>query len=306
MGTDYRITLVNHRRHDDLTLKELEADVKAVMQRVNQSMSNYLPDSELSQFNRLPAGQTQTISADFDAVVRESLNISKLSEGAFDITLARAIDLWGFGPKGIIDRQPSDQMISEIKPTVGYQNLILGTNTLSKKIDGVELSVSAIAKGYAVDRVAQVLEKNGVTNFLVNIGGELRASGRSADDTLWRVGIEKPHVLGGIQRIATLDNQAIATSGDYRNYLVIDGQQFSHTIDPITLKPAYHKLALVSVIADNASTADAFATALLAMGEARAWEFVQHQGLAAYLVIRGQGEDQFEIKISDKFNRNLK
>lgn len=305
MGTDYRVTVIVEGQHKEQIVKQLEASVVAAMDGVNQSMSNYLSDSELSQFNRLAADQTQLISDEFAAVVKEALEISELSAGAFDITLGKAIDAWGFGPEGSINKQPTAQKLSELKARVGYQNLILEDNTLSKRIDGIELSLSAIAKGYAVDQVARALKQQGINDFLVNIGGELRSSGKSLDGKLWRVGIEKPHILGGIQRVAKLDNQAIATSGDYRNYLVIDNQRFSHTIDPATLSPVYHKLALVSVIADKASTADALATALLAMGEIRAWEFVKLHDLAAYLVIRGQADNQYQIKISDKFSRNL-
>jgi thiamine biosynthesis lipoprotein len=165
--------------------------------------------------------------------------------------------------------------------------------------------LSPIAKGYAVDKVASVIEAYGINDYLVNIGGELRASGKTVDAQLWRVGIEKPHILGGIQQIALLDNKAIATSGDYRNYLVVDGQQFSHTIDPITLKPVLHKLALVSVIADKASTADALATAMMVMGEEKAWSFALNNRLAAYFIVRGDENKPFVIKYTEEFERNL-
>ncbi len=305
MGTEFRVTLVVDENYANTELEALKASILNAMEEVNTSMSNYLPDSELSRFNRLGAGKKQTLSVDFARVMHEALSISKLSEGTFDVTLAKAIDAWGFGPNGTITKRPSAQHIDDLRASVGYEKLALDKNVMSKQVDEVEVNLSAIAKGYAVDKVAETLNQRGITNYLVNIGGELRASGRALDRQRWRVGIEKPHITGGIQRIVHLNNQAIATSGDYRNYLVIDGQQFSHTIDPKTLSPVYHKLALVSVISDSASTADALATALLAMDEERAWEFALDNDLAAYLVIRSQRDGEYETKITKKFSVNL-
>lgn len=302
MGTDYRVTVV-HAGKQDLTT--LEHEIVAAMQSVNQSMSNYLADSELSIFNASQAGVTQSISKDFRMVMEEAIQIGELTDGAFDVTLGKAIDLWGFGPDGQITEQPSDKDLAALQASSGFQKLMLEGNQLSKSHDALSINLSAIAKGYAVDKVAKALQKQGVRRFLINIGGELRASGKSLENTLWRVGIEKPHILGGIQQIAVLDNQAIATSGDYRNYHIIDGQQFSHTIDPKTLKPVFHKLALVSIISDKTSTADALATALMAMGETRAVEFAEREQLAAYLLIREGGEGQFRIHVTEKFRANL-
>ena len=302
MGTDYRVTVIKDSLIDS---DSLEAEVLKAMNSVNQSMSNYIADSEISDFNRLPANQTQKLSADLLEVISEAISISVISDGAFDVTLAQAIDAWGFGPKGQITQRPSAADIESLRATVGVDKLILSEGSLIKTVNGLEISLSAIAKGYAVDKVALVLNSFGLTNYLINIGGELRASGRSADDKLWRVGIEKPHILGGIQEIVKLDNVAIATSGDYRNYLVVDDQQFSHMIDSRTLMPIYHRLALVSVISESATTADALATAMMAMGEQKAWDFAQNNDLAAYLIIRGVSEGEYAVQLTDKFEAYL-
>lgn len=302
MGTEYRITVV---RGSDISDTLLEERVLNAMNSVNQSMSNYIEDSEISNFNRLSAGQPQTVSADFSRVMVEAQNISSLSNGAFDVTLARAIDAWGFGPDGQITQRPSPEELDRLRASVGFTKLLLDDGVLTKTVDGVEISLSAIAKGYAVDKVALELNANGISNYLVNIGGELRASGKSIDNQLWRVGVEKPHILGGIQEIVELDNASIATSGDYRNYLVIDGQQFSHMIDSQTLKPVYHKLALVSVISERASTADALATAMMAMEETRAWAFAENNELAAYMVIRGDKQGEYKVQLTEKFKAYL-
>jgi len=307
MGTEYRVTIIKPSAHEDALLEneQLEIAILSAMNSVNQSMSNYIDDSELSQFNRLPANQWQKISPDFSRVISEAIDISIISGGAFDVTLAKAIDAWGFGPDGIITQRPSAGDLELLRATVGVDKLSYQGDSLMKKVDGVQVSLSAIAKGYAVDKVALALDDLGIANYLINIGGELRASGKSADDQSWRVGIEKPHILGGIQEIAELNNVAIATSGDYRNYLVIDGQQFSHTIDSSTLMPVYHKLALVSVIEPRASTADALATAMMAMNEKRAWQFAQDNDLAAYLIIRGDSEGEYAVQITKKFEAYL-
>jgi len=302
MGTNFRITLVHDGEVDKKHIENVSLDA---MQSVNQSMSNYLPMSELSQFNKLKSGEPQQLSPDFAQVVRESVAISVMSDGAFDITLAPAIDVWGFGPQGTITERPSAESLLRLKKITGYTKLSLDGDQLSKQVDGLEINLSAIAKGYAIDKVAQALTLVGITDFLINIGGELKASGTSPNGQLWKVGIEKPHILGGVEQIAYLDNAAIATSGDYRNYLLIDDQQFSHTINPQTLEPIFHKLALVSVISDNASTADALATAMMAMGEKRAWSFAQENSLAAYLVIRSAEPGRYETKVTEKFRVNL-
>ncbi len=309
MGTEYRVSLVIKGQSDDslpsARQDRFETAIVGAMNAVNQSMSNYIVNSEISKFNRLGANTFQKLSPDFLEVMLESQKIAKISDGAFDVTLGKAIDAWGFGPDGKITRQPSNTKLAELKLTSGYQKLILEEGAIAKSVDGLELSLSAIAKGYAVDKVAEALLELGINDFLVNIGGELRASGFNVDGNIWRVGVEKPHLLGGIQEIVGLNNAAIATSGDYRNFLLIDGKQFSHTIDPKSLKPVLHKLALVSVISERASTADAMATAMMAMGEESAWKFAQDQKVAAYMIIRGDAEADFQVRATEKFKTYL-
>ena len=302
MGTEYRVTVITQGERDHDYLEQVIVDTMAL---VNSSMSNYLDNSEITQFNNLPANQAQMLSPDFTEVITEALEISKISQGAFDVTLARAIDAWGFGPDGEITQRPTQEQLDALKASTGYDKLRLKGRSLEKRVDDVEISLSAIAKGYAVDKVAIALNAIGLSDYLINIGGELRASGRSIDGRVWRVGIEKPHILGGIQEVVELDNSSIATSGDYRNYLTIDGAQFSHMIDAKTLKPVYHKLALVSIISERASTADALATAMMAMDETRAIEFAQNNDLAAYFIIRGDQPENFEVKMTEKFKAYL-
>lgn len=302
MGTDYRITTVLAASTNE---QAIEHAALAAMQAVNQSMSTYLPDSELSQINGLPADVTLALSDGLYRVLLEAQRISELSDGAFDVTLAKAIDLWGFGPNGAITARPESETLATLKDSVGYELIELKDGRIRKRHAEVAISLSAIAKGYAVDQVADTLRANGVSSFLINIGGELRAAGLKPDGSSWKVGIEKPHILGGIEQVVALNDSAIATSGDYRNYHVIDGQRLSHTLDPKTLSPVFHRLALVSVTHPSAMTADALATALMAMGEQRALDFAEEQSLAAYFVIREGSEAQYRIEMTESFRRNL-
>ena len=188
---------------------------------------------------------------------------------------------------------------------VGYKLLSFEQNLLSKLVDGVEVNVSAIAKGYAVDKVAEFLLDAGLKHFLVDIGGEVRALGRNGDNETWRIAIEKPTIVGGVQQVVELENQALATSGDYRNFLLLDGKQFSHTINPVTLTPVLHKLASVSVLADNCSSADALATALMVMGEERGLAFATDNKIPVYMLVRTDQPGQYSILMTEEFRRIL-
>ena len=301
MGTQYRITVVVSPEQN---LTEIENSAVAAMEAVNQSMSNYLDDSELSQVNRAPANRAIALSSGLAEVLSQAQSISVMTGGAFDVTLAPVINLWGFGPSGQVTKKPSEKTLSNLKASVGYQTIELQEKSLVKNNDSVTIDLSAIAKGYGVDQVAIALQQKGVSDYLINIGGELKASGVNIDEEIWRVGIEKPHVLGGVQKIVPLANTAIATSGDYRNFNIIDGQQYSHTIDPETLSPVFHKLALVSVIHESASMADGLATALMAMGDQRALRFANEHELSAYFVVRGDNGDEYVEQMSNKFIAN--
>ena len=302
MGTDYRVTIV---AGSDQDLSHFEEAIAAELERIDQSMSTYRTDSEVSDINRAEKNQLIKISASLRLVLTEAIEISKLSAGAFDITLAPIVDLWGFGPQASTQGRPDRAQIEALSESIGYDKLLLSEAGLRKANSNTNIDLSAIAKGFAVDRIAALLSDNGQHNYLVDVGGELRANGRNLEGQTWRIGIEKPQETGGVQEIVSLTNQAIATSGDYRNYIMMDGKRYSHTIDASTLEPVLHKLALVSVISANASTADALATAMMAMGEKLAVQFAQQNHIAAYFVIRTDDDANYEIKISERFANNV-
>ena len=313
MGTDYRITVVLPANSTHSA--DIEQACLSAMQSVDQSMSSYIADSELSQLNQTDAEQAVELSADLAAVLLEAQKIHQLSDGYFDIKVAKAVDLWGFGASGPIDQLPDathlqahgEQHSLRLKSSAANSNDDSNTHQATKSHASLTIDLSGIAKGYAVDKVAAVLDAHSIEHYLVSIGGELRAKGMNIEGETWRVGVEKSHVLGGIQDVVMLNNQAIATSGDYRNYIEIDGKRYSHMIDPRTMQPVTHQLALVSVLSERASTADALATALMAMGDTQALAFVERHQLAAYLVIREtvNANENYRVHVSPQFQKSL-
>lgn len=291
MGTTYSIKLA--ALPPGLSLEVLKTAVEARLERVNALMSTYRPDSELSRFNA--SRSTDWFSADPELVelVARAESISRLSDGAFDVTVGPLVDLWGFGPELKDFRIPDEQTIAQTRARVGHARLHWRQDppALRKDQADLELDLSAIAKGHGVDQVAAVLDQLGVTDYLAEIGGELRARGTKPGGESWRIAIERPEAgTRTAYRVIELNDAAMATSGDYRNFYEQDGRIYSHTIDPMTGRPVEHTLASVTVIADDCATADGLATALLVLGPERGFERAQAAGITAFFVSR-QGDD---------------
>ena len=303
MGTQYSITVVvNHNAESnpaiDMSRFELDKGVVEVMQATNQIMSHYISDSDLSLLNSEPSGTAVVVTPALATILAVSKRLSEQSNGAFDITLAPVIDAWGFGPAGEINERPSPEALESLRKKIGYQKYKVVDNTVVKLAEGLTFNLSAIANGYAVDQVSNYLTKQGFGNHLVDIGGELRASGKNQEGGGWRIGIEKPHVLGGLRDVIELTDRAVATSGDYRNFVELDGQRYSHTIDSKSLNPVLHRLASITVVHENATEADGLATAILAMGDVLGIEFAREKGLSFYAMIR-EGDDEYSVVVSD-------
>lgn len=224
-----------------------------------------------------------------------------MTDGAFDITVGPLVNLWGFGPDGRPEEVPSAEALQQVKDRTGYQHLKLRDNPPAVSAEPAQyLDLSAIAKGFGVDQVAKYLESEGISAYLVEIGGEIRVNGQKPDGTAWRLAVEEPSGEGRqVNRIVALQQAAMATSGDYRNYYESQGQRYSHTIDPVTGKPISHSLASVTVITENCMTADALATAFNVMGFERANDLAVEQNLAAYFIVR-RG-DGFETHATPAF-----
>lgn len=269
----YRVTL---HVEQDLAYDALQNEIDHRLGEVNDQMSTWAPDSELSRFNQSESTDWFAVSPELAKVVDRSLEVSRGTEGAFDVTVGPLVNLWNFGPDGSAISRPTEEQIAGVLANVGYQYLHVRTESPAIKKDraGVYVDLSAIAKGYAVDVVAALLDSYQIENYLVDIGGENRSRGKNSQGERWRIGIEKP--IPGVREIFTvveLSDQSIATSGDYRNFHMVDGNLFSHTISPFTGKPVVNGPASVSVIANDCMTADAVATAIMVAGSSNANRF---------------------------------
>ncbi|MFT5421339.1 MAG: thiamine biosynthesis lipoprotein [Candidatus Endobugula sp.] len=306
MGTTYHITIVQPKANA-LNAKESDALQELIdrqLVNINQLMSTYIVDSELSRFNQSPVGEWFPLSAETFAVIEYSLSLSAQSKGKFDVTVSPLIDLWGFGAEGLREF-PSDEAISAAKAQVGWQSISLDKPQLQiKKTKALRTDLSAVAKGYGVDVIVQLLEQQKLQNYLVEIGGEIRVKGKNKDNVFWKVGIETPSLLqAGAQQIISLNNKAVATSGDYRNFFEHKGVRYSHTIDPDSGKPVIHNIASLTVISDTAMEADALATAFMAMGEAKALAMATVYNIPIYILL--YENDQFTSSHSSSFEPYL-
>ncbi|MCV2402193.1 FAD:protein FMN transferase [Marinomonas sp. C2222] len=301
MGTTYTVKF--YTTPDTENSWGLKSDVDAVLARVNSLMSTYDPSSELSRFNKLPAGEKVDVSKDLAYVVDQALLISEMSDGLYDVTIGPLVNLWGFGPGKSKDQIPSQADINAAKAKIGYQYLQLDNQSL-KKEKNIYVDLSSIAKGYGVDEVSRVLEVNGIESYLVEIGGEIFTKGKKPDGTLWKVAIESP--AGGhevVNRVIELEGGAVATSGDYRNYFEKNGVRYSHTINPKTGKPINHRLVSVTVIDKTTTMADGLSTAITVLGPDKGLAFAQRNGIAAYLLVKN--DFGFEERSSDAFQAYL-
>ena len=294
MGTSYHITVVA----DQLPPDDLAQQIDQLLSVVDNSMSTYKQNSEISQFNRLPAGGSLEISSEFADVIRISHKVWTLSEGAFDPTIAPLVDLWGFGPTENELPIPSTESIQVALDSMGFDSVLLEDSTLTKN-KALSLDLSAVAKGYAVDLVADHLEMLALPDYLVEIGGEIRVSGFNAEGVAWKIALEQPQLFAAVDRVIDLTDIAVATSGDYRNYFEKDGQRYSHTIDPRSGQPIMHSLASVTVITESCAEADAWATAFSVMGVTQSKSLANQLGIATYMLVRQ--EDDFVAISSDDF-----
>jgi thiamine biosynthesis lipoprotein len=263
--------------------------VQATLDRVDALMTTWDPESEVSRLNRHAETVPFPVSPETARVLDVARQVSVLTGGAFDVTVRPIVSAWGFGATDRTPHPPTRAELDALRGRVGYQllRLDLEARSVSKVHPDVECDLSAIAKGFGVDEVARVLGERGHGDFLIEVGGELRASGLRPDGRSWRVAIERPDVTGrAIHRVVGLSDRSLATSGDYRNYYERDGRRFSHLIDPRTAAPVAHGLASVSVIHPSATWADALATALSVLGPEEGGALAEREGLAVHFIVR--------------------
>ena len=272
--------------------REIEDIIAAELAEADRQMSTWRPDSEISRFNATAELAPFPASRGLLEVVATSREISEASGGALDVTVGPLVAAWGFGPGGRKDGAPTPAEIEALRAQIGWSkvHVDLAAGTLGKDHPGLTLELSAIAPGHAADRITERLRGAGHQRFLVDVGGEMRTSGLAAHGGPWRLGIERPDSSGGVVHdLVLVQDQALATSGDYRNYYEQDGVRVSHTIDPRTGRPIAHALASVSVLHRSAALADGWATALNVLGPDEGLALAHRHGMAALFLVRGPG-----------------
>ena len=288
MGTTWSVKLVAER---GLDLAEIRRGIEARLDRVVAQMSTWEPDSDLSRFNRAPAGSWHALPRECVHVLAHALEVAADTGGAYDPTVGPLVDLWGFGPAPSRGTRPPAAAIAGARRRTGWARIALDVHARrGRQPGGVAVDLSSIAKGFAVDEVATHLHRSGVTSYLVEIGGELRGHGVKPDGTPWWVALERPPATGGGagvgEAIVALHGLSVATSGDYRRSFEDGGRRYSHTIDPRTGCPVDHGLASVTVLHPECMAADALATALSVLGPDAGLAHAHRRGLVALFVVR--------------------
>lgn len=296
MGTSYHIS---YQRPDNADEAAIQASIDERLEQINDSMSTYIEDSTISKFNRLAANTPIPIDADFGNVLAVSRQVYEQSDGAFDPTVMPLIETWGFGSTMTVERlqsPPSQAEIARAKALVDFDSIVPDGDSLYKTKDGVGLDFSAVAKGYGVDVIAEVLRQDyQIRNYMVEIGGEVASSGVNAQTQPWQIAIDAPiegstvterQTIAAIRQPKSLGNKmSLATSGNYRNSIIFDNKRYSHTIDPTTGEPIAGGAPSVTVAADSVALADAWATALTAMPYKQALATAKRQNIAAMFVV---------------------
>ncbi len=294
MGTSWSLSyLPPNAEHNPASL---QAAIEAELLDINQSMSTYIADSEINKVSNAPAGEPIPLSPGFAFVLNEALVLSRMSGGAYDVTVEPLILLWGFGPEFKTDTLPSPAEVDAARAQVGYQALGLDfeTRTLTKQSPR-SLDFSSIAKGYGVDRLAELLRSRGVENFMIEIGGELRVQGLNPQGQAWRIAVRAPTAdAPDVATTIVLQDMGVATSGDYFNFFRVGGQNYSHLIDPTTGWPIQHELVSVTVVDPSVTRADGLATTLLVLGKDKALELAEQNQLAVLLLAKtSEGIESF-------------
>jgi len=294
-GTTYHITYWTSTPVD---VKAIESLVAEIFDNIDKTLSNYRPDSKIELFNANASTESQEVGPEIVSLVRVSQNVYRLSNGCFDLTIKPLFDLWGF--RGDSLTIPDQTAIQQGLAAVGMDKLEVVDDThLLKTQANVRVDVSAVAQGYSVGRISDALEQQGIENYMVEIGGELKTHGHKPDGQAWRIAVEKP--LAGersIHKIITMpkdEPMSVMTSGTYRHYFDLNGQRYSHILDARTGKPVTHNLVGVTVLHENPTIADAWSTALLCLGQQDGMQLANSQKINA-IFIRQQDSELLETQ----------
>lgn len=303
MGTTYNVKYLVSDTSPDVT--SLQQGIDKILVQVNDQMSTYQKNSELSRFNQMQETTPYSLSVETATVVKEAMRLNQVTLGKLDVTVGPLVNLWGFGPEGRPNKTPSPQTLAQRRERVGIAHLTLNGQQLTKDIPNLYVDLSTIAKGWGVDQVANYLEQQGVQNYMVEIGGEIRLKGINRDGVKWRIAIEKPVANErSVQEIISPGEMAMATSGDYRNYFEQDGIRYSHIIDPHTGMPINNRVVSVTVLHPSCMTADGLATGLMVLGEEQGMAVAEQHHLAVLMMVKT--DTGFEERVSEAFRPYLK
>ncbi|WED23270.1 FAD:protein FMN transferase [Vibrio sp. JC009] len=302
MGTTYNI---KYFAGDKTPASEaLQKVIDEKLELVNDQMSTYRKSSELSRFNQYKGSEPFEVSKETAYVTQEAVRLNKLTLGALDVTVGPLVNLWGFGPEARPEVVPTDEELAARRAIVGIEHLTVTENSLAKSIPDLYVDLSTIAKGWGVDVIADYLESQGIIDYMVEIGGEIRLKGVNSEKVKWRIAIEKPDVNErAIQEIIEPGDMAIATSGDYRNYFERDGIRYSHIIEPKTGKPISHKVVSVTALHPSCMTADGLATGLMVLGEETGIKVANENNIPVFMVVKTK--EGFKEVYSDAFSKFL-
>ncbi len=283
-------------------MPDLQNEIDSLLTLFDESVSLWVENSIISKVNA--NDPSVLIDRYFSDIFMLSQQVAMETDGAFDFTVGPLIKAWGFGKNGALDIDSTH--IDSLLSYTGPGKVTLFKNQVIKKDDRVQIDFNGIAQGYSVDMIAGFLKDKGIDNFIVDIGGEVRANGQKPDGSSWKVGIEKPAADAEAERELTivieLNNKSVATSGNYRKYIEKDGKRYSHIIDPETGYPAMHNLLSVTIIYDNAALADAYATACMVMGLEKALKFVDsRQNMEAFFIFTNE-KGEYQTKATDGFS----
>ena len=304
MGTTYQVKIITGYFSSTSGLKE---KIDKQLYAINQSMSTYIVDSEISRFNAIKdTRKKMAISGDFLQVMLAAQDIFIKTDGAWDGTLKPLVNLWGFGNTRQTYQVPDKTDINKKMRGIGFQHIDIDPEGyLQKKISTITLDLASIAKGYAVDQVSGLLQHSGLENFLVEIGGEVFASGNRKDGTPWRVGINQPSITASranIYQVVPLKNRAMATSGDYRNYFEANGKRYSHILDPRTGYPVNNGVVSVSIVTKGCMVADGLATAIMVMGLEKGMALLRSlKGVEGFIIVRNK-DNEYSHYATEAFN----
>jgi FAD:protein FMN transferase len=304
MGTTYQIKLVLSEPNQSKQWEGFQAQIDTKLEHINDLMSTYRPQSDISKLNRKADTEPVQLQEDFAQVVAAALRIGTATQGAFDLTLGPIIELWGFDKGQGRTTPPTKQEIVALKAFTGLDKISLVENKLQKKDARVQINLSGIAKGYAVDAIGKLLHDARIKHFMVEIGGEILVQGQNAKGQPWRLGVNRPTPEAGRYEIidtVELTSGGMATSGSYRNFFDKSGKRFHHIINPVTGAPVEHNLVSVTVLAPSCMEADGLATAAMVMGQAAFETTIQEKYPNVAALFVHQKEQRFEMYKTSNF-----